>query len=126
MASEGRSRTGTSRLKSYFAATPSSSAVYQALPSPVTRNHGAMAPWANDRPRFGMIRSGSNSRVVPRPLQTGQAPCGELKEKLRGSISVSPTTPCTGHENFSEKTIGSPSMICASGDTVGDLQRRLQ
>ena len=61
-----------------------------------------------------MIRSGSNSRVVPSPVQTGHAPCGELNEKLRGSISVSPTTPCTGQENFSEKTIASPSTICAS------------
>ena len=31
--------------------------------------------------------SGSNSWSVPRPVQVGQAPCGLLKEKVRGSIS---------------------------------------
>ncbi|MBK9232309.1 MAG: hypothetical protein IPO15_16015 [Anaerolineae bacterium] len=37
--------------------------------------------------RFGAIISGSNSICTPKPLQVWQAPCGELKEKVRGSIS---------------------------------------
>ena len=37
-------------------------------------------------------------------MQRGQAPCGELKEKIRGWSSGS-ETPCSGHANFSENSI---------------------
>ena len=35
----------------------------------------------------GMSRAGSISSFVPRPVQPGQAPCGELNENVRGSSS---------------------------------------
>ncbi len=51
------------------------------------RAHGTSAPVAMLFERSGMTRSGSISSLVPRPVQPGQAPCGELNEKLRGSSS---------------------------------------
>ena len=42
---------------------------------------------ATDRVLSGTTRSGSISRRVPSPVQAGQAPWGELNEKLRGSSS---------------------------------------
>ena len=47
--------------------------------------------------RSGMTRSGSMTSCVPSPVQLGQAPCGELNEKLRGSSS-SIMKPSYGHE----------------------------
>ena len=52
----------------------------------------------------GTTRSGSTSSCAPRPVQRGQAPCGELNEKTRGSSSAS-ETPCSGHAKFSLKSI---------------------
>src|SRR4029079_1001547 len=49
--------------------------------------HGTSAPFWRLFERSGMTRSGSISRRVPRPVHAGQAPWGELKEKLRGSSS---------------------------------------
>ena len=47
---------------------------------------GIMAP--SDKVRLGaMILLGSMVRRVPRPVQVGQAPWGELKENILGSIS---------------------------------------
>jgi len=46
-----------------------------------------MAPWLSDRLGSGTISSGSISICEPRPVQRGQAPCGELKENMRGSSS---------------------------------------
>src|SRR3990170_7411516 len=46
-------------------------------------------------------KSGSTLRIFPIPEQDGQAPCGELKEKVLGSISGSSIL-STGHENLSE------------------------
>ena len=40
--------------------------------------------------------------VRPRPVQRGQAPCGELNEKIRGSSSGRPT-PCSGQAKFSRE-----------------------
>ena len=48
---------------------------------------GTSAPALMLRDLSGMIRSGSMTSCVPRPVQVGQAPCGELNEKLRGSSS---------------------------------------
>src|ERR687885_771214 len=56
----------------------------------------------------GTSRSGSISCWAPSPVQRGQAPCGELKEKIRGSSSGS-ETPCSGHAKFSLKSNDSPS-----------------
>ncbi len=52
-----------------------------------TVRHGAMAPSGIDLVRSGMTRSTANSRRIPRPVQSGQAPWGELKENERGSSS---------------------------------------
>ena len=54
------------------------------------------APLAIDRERSGTTRCGSISRRMPSPVQVGQAPCGELKLKLRGSRS-SIWVPSYGH-----------------------------
>ena len=48
---------------------------------------GTSAPALMLRDLSGMTRSGSMTSCVPRPVQVGQAPCGELNEKLRGSSS---------------------------------------
>ena len=52
-----------------------------------TVRQGAMAPSGMERERSGMMRSTENSRRMPRPVQSGQAPCGELNENERGSSS---------------------------------------
>ena len=50
-------------------------------------DHGRIAPSASDRLGSGTISSGSISIWDPSPVQRGQAPCGELKENIRGSSS---------------------------------------
>ncbi len=64
-----------------------SSDEYHLLFSMPVRIQGTIAPWAMERLRLGMMSSGSSSMVVPMPMHSGQAPCGALKEKLRGSSS---------------------------------------
>src|SRR6516164_9284685 len=49
--------------------------------------HGAIAPSASDLDWSGTISSGSTSSLVPSPVQSGQAPQGELNENERGSSS---------------------------------------
>src|SRR6476660_9205969 len=49
--------------------------------------HGTSAPCWRLFDLSGITRSGSISSRVPRPVQAGHAPCGELNEKLRGSSS---------------------------------------
>ena len=49
--------------------------------------HGAMAPSASVRDGSGTTSSGSTSILVPSPVQSGQAPHGELNENERGSSS---------------------------------------
>ena len=44
----------------------------------------AMAPSLNESSGFGTMSAGSNSAVDPSPSQCGQAPWGELNEKLAG------------------------------------------
>ena len=51
------------------------------------RAHGTSAPVARLFERSGMTRSGSISSLRPEAGAAGQAPCGELNEKLRGSSS---------------------------------------
>ena len=48
---------------------------------------GTSAPARMLFDRSGITRSGSMTSWVPRPVHVGQAPCGELNEKLRGSSS---------------------------------------
>ena len=50
-------------------------------------DQGRIAPSASDSEGSGTIRSGSISICDPSPVQRGQAPCGELKENIRGSSS---------------------------------------
>src|SRR5688572_7274717 len=63
----------------------------------------SIAPFSSETDSSGTISSGSNSQVVPRPWQVGQAPWGELKLKRRGSSSGRLTLGWTGQANFSEK-----------------------
>ena len=49
--------------------------------------HGTSAPALMLLVRSGITRSGSITSCVPRPVHVGQAPWGELNEKLRGSSS---------------------------------------
>src|SRR6201994_67117 len=49
--------------------------------------HGAIAPCSSDLVSSGTISSGSTSSLVPSPVQSGQAPQGELNENERGSSS---------------------------------------
>ena len=82
----------------------------------VSRSHGLTAPSARLRLLSGTIRSGSNSIWLPRPVQVGQAPCGLLKLKVRGSISGR-LMPQTGQAKRSEK---SRSRGCSRVGDVGD------
>ena len=63
--------------------------------------HGAMAPSLMDRSWSGTTSSGSTSSRVPSPSQVGQAPYGELNEKLRGASS-SNESPQYVHASFCE------------------------
>ena len=73
----------------------------------------------------GTTRSGSISSCEPSPVQRGQAPCGELKEKMRGSSSGS-ETPCSGHAKFSENRASPVAVDDVDGDQpLGERRRRL-
>ena len=50
-------------------------------------DHGAIAPSLSESESSGTTNSSSTSSLVPIPVQSGQAPNGELKENERGSIS---------------------------------------
>ncbi len=67
------------------------------------------------------MSSGSNSSLVPRPVQSGQAPWGELKEKLRGSISPK-LMPQKGQAKFSEKRSSLAVDDLTDGDAAGDAE----
>ncbi len=67
-----------------------------------------------DDPGPGSAVSGSISSFPPNPWQSGQAPCGVLKENVRGSISGR-TEPCSGQARCSEKCRSCPaSGLCFS------------
>src|SRR6187402_2267525 len=89
---------GTSVLKPWRLATASTTLPYQESVVGM-RDHGCSAPSAIDSLRLS-IRSGSNSMRTPSPVHDGHAPCGELKEKLRGSSS-SMVKPSNGQLYFS-------------------------
>src|SRR5258708_35014995 len=65
-----------------------------------------------------MTRSASICCSTPRPPQAGQAPCGLLKEKSRGSIS-SMVKPETGQANFCEKRMRWFSLSPLAGGGAG-------
>ena len=50
-------------------------------------SQGAMAPSRRDSSGLGMTSSASKYMRVPRPVQSGQAPWGLLKENSRGVTS---------------------------------------
>ena len=62
-------------------------------------DHGTSAPSSIESDGSGTTSSGSISCCVPRPVQRGHAPCGALKEKIRGWSSGS-ETPWSGHAKF--------------------------
>ena len=57
------------------------------------------------------------TRWKPRPWQRSQAPCGELKEKIRGSISGI-EVPQLRQANFSLKTSTSPRLPALGPESV--------
>ncbi len=63
----------------------------QPLSRPARSPHGSMAPSLIDRLPSGTIRSGSISRLEPRPLQSTHIPSGLLNENDCGDSSGSPT-----------------------------------
>src|SRR5213593_330156 len=82
----GRSFTGVSSENLNRRASPSMIATrYWAVPPDFC--HGSTAPCFNERSGFASTRSASGSSLVPRPVHAGHAPCGELNENIRGSIS---------------------------------------
>ena len=70
--------------------------------------HGSSAPSEIDSVGSGTISSGSITRWKPSPWQRGQQPCGELKEKIRGSSSGI-EVPQLRQANFSRSSSGACS-----------------
>src|ERR1017187_852788 len=68
-----------------FLATVSSTSINHDIEGP--RVHPERAPSLMLNDGSGTTASGSTSMRMPRPVHTGQAPCGLLKEKLRGAGS---------------------------------------
>ena len=91
----------------------------------------APPPRPRVRSRLGMTSSGSNSCTMPRPVQAGQAPCGELNEKLRGSISPDAEAAVRAGEVLGEgqsppaSVSGSVGTVATLMIAVAELQRRL-
>ena len=82
MASAGMSCIGSVSLNSYrWAMTSNCLKIQVFFCSPM----GTIPPFLIDRVLSGMIFFRLISFTVPNPLQTGQAPLGELNEKLLGS-----------------------------------------
>ena len=104
VAGEGPARAGRGRSPSGRRSPGSPTRRSSELPT----DHGTSAPSAIDSVGSGTSRSGSISCCAPRPVHRGQAPCGELNEKIRGWSSGS-ETPCSGQANRSEKVSSSPS-----------------
>src|ERR671925_1314146 len=77
---------GVARSKPNFLPTSRSIADRNVAKCPV---HGLIAPSSMLFDLSGIIKSGSNSILMPRPLHFLHAPNGELNEKVRGSKSPS-------------------------------------
>ena len=76
---------GASRSTPYFSAIACGDLLVVAATCELA--HGASAPSPIDSDGSGTTSSGSISICEPRPVQRAHAPCGELKEKIRGSSS---------------------------------------
>ena len=96
--------------------------------SSVALAHGASAPSLTERSVSGTTSSGSTSSRVPSPSHVGQAPYGELNEKLRGAIS-SNERPQWVHASDWEKFWSSSRPVVGlhrdRRDALGELERRL-
>src|SRR4030042_3927681 len=104
-----RDLTGTYRENPYLLAPSAVMLSYQPLMEPDLAQ-GWMAPSARVSSLLAITRSASISRLLPRPVQSGQAPCGLLKLKVRGAISprlIPQLTPA----KCSEKSNSPPSAI---------------
>src|SRR3989304_717236 len=94
--------TGTSMEKLCFLTASCKSRMCQPVLGAILA-HGLTAPCAIVKFLFGNTNSSSTSNFVPNPVQAGQAPCGLLKEKFRGSISII-FIPHLGQANLSDNT----------------------
>ena len=112
MAFLGSSPIGVSSENPTFRARPVRAASrYWAMP--LVFAHGRIAPWRIERSGLARTRSGSGSRRVPSPVQVGQAPCGELKENVRGSTSPIEKSPW-GQANLCENKVSDFGLVGAS------------
>ena len=93
-------------LKPYASATAFKTREKYSVRAPA---QGPMAPCDSERSGFGTTSSGSTSKRVPSPLQAGQAPYGELNEKLRGASSSSEIPQCTQARCWEKVSTWSPS-----------------
>src|SRR5690606_22792475 len=100
-----RSLSGLSSENPSLLATLRSNCMYQESSRSAKRCQGRMPPSLMDRSMSKRVL-GSTSLIKPRPLQVGQAPCGELKEKVCGSISEK-DLPVAGSTRRSEKKTSS-------------------
>src|SRR5919204_4722814 len=75
---------GVARSKPNFLPTSRSIADRKVAKCP---DHGFIAPSSMLFDLSGIINSGSNSILIPRPLHSLHAPNGELNENVRGSKS---------------------------------------
>ncbi len=85
----------------------------------------ARHPPERDRSGSSISFSGSTSRRKPKPEQVGQAPCGELKLKSRGEISLS-EKPQLGHAWRADNTISSPPGPDRQRQTLTDPEGGLE
>ena len=74
-------------LKPYFLAKASKYIREMESPFTFCQPETAMAPSRMERLGLGMTSWGSAFIWLPRPVQVGQAPKGELKENIRGASS---------------------------------------
>ncbi len=116
---------GVSRAKPCASATASSTRFQY---SSVALAHGASAPSRTERSGSGTTSSASTSSRVPSPSHVGQAPYGELNEKLRGASS-SKERPQYVHASDCEKFWISSRPVVGlhrdRRDALGQLERGL-
>src|SRR5688500_12720531 len=123
---------GVARSKPNFLPTSRSIADRNVAKCPV---HGLIAPSIMLFDLSGIIKSGSNSILMPSPLHSLHAPNGELNEKVRGSKSpseipqwgqaflceyivslLSTETTTTPPPTFNADCIESKSLLLCSGE----------
>src|SRR6185369_16452763 len=104
----GKSLIGVLTEKPYSKATACTMRLYQDRRD-VVLLHGRMAPSAKVKRWLGITKSGSTVSLLPKPLHSGHAPCGLLKEKSRGSSSDNCMVP-SGQANFWERMMSGPAL----------------